>query len=397
MRVRTVWRCEYVRTIVTERVPIYVWGESADEQTLAQTRNLANLPFAYHHVALMPDAHEGFGMPIGGVLAARGQVIPHAVGLDIGCGMRAWRTNVPAEALMPLRDRILNDIQRSVPQGFDWHHASQADRTDLFDDVPDVPTLLAQIERAERQVGTLGGGNHFIELSVDSAGIVWAMIHSGSRNVGKQMADHYDHVAREENRLGGSTVPLEWGLAHLAIGSEAGSEYLEVMQWCLDFARENRRLMAEDVQRAIARHFPGIEPDPTVDVHHNYAAVEEHLGERVVVHRKGAVRSEGTVVVPGSMGTASYICEGKASPDAFESCSHGAGRALGRKQAVRTIPRERVIQQLADRDVKLFKAKKNDLAEEAPEAYKDIEQVLEWQRDLVEPVVRLVPIGVVKG
>ncbi len=386
-----------MRTIATERVPILVWGESADEQTLAQTRNLANLPFAFDHVALMPDAHVGFGMPIGGVLAAEGQVIPHAVGLDIGCGMRAWRTNVPAEELMPLRDRILNDIQRSVPQGFDWHHSSQADRTALFEVVPDAAALRAEIAKAERQIGTLGGGNHFIELSVDSAGVVWAMIHSGSRNVGKRMADHYDRIARDENRRTGSDVPLEWGLAHLPVEGEAGSEYLEVMNWCLDFARENRRLMAEDVQRAISRHFPDVEPNPAVDVHHNYAAIEEHLGERVVVHRKGAVRSEGTVVVPGSMGTASYICEGKASPEAFESCSHGAGRALGRKQAVRTIPRERVLQELRDRDVRLFKAKKGDLAEEAPEAYKDIEQVLGWQADLVEPVVRLVPVGVVKG
>ena len=386
-----------VRRITTERVPIFVWGESADDATLAQTRNLANLPFAFDHVALMPDAHIGFGMPIGGVLAAQGQVIPHAVGLDIGCGMRAWRTNVPAEELKPLRDRILSDIQRSVPQGFDWHRGSQAGRTGLFEDVPDIPRLQAEIAKAERQVGTLGGGNHFIELSVDSAGVVWAMIHTGSRNVGKQMADHYDHLAREENRRGGSEVPLEWGLAHLSVESEAGSEYLEVMGWCLDFARENRRLIAEDVQRAISRHFPDVEPDLAVDVHHNYAALEEHFGERVVVHRKGAVRSHGAVVVPGSMGTASYICEGKASPEAFESCSHGAGRSMGRKQAVRTIPRERVLDELRARDVRLFKAKKHDLAEEAPEAYKDIDEVLRWQADLVEPVTRLVPIGVVKG
>ncbi len=386
-----------MRTISTERVPILVWGESADELTMSQTRNLANLPFAYHHVALMPDAHVGFGMPIGGVLAAEGQVIPHAVGLDIGCGMRAWRTNVPVEELLPLRDRILNDIQRSVPQGFEWHRESQADRTDLFDEVPDSTALHAEVAKAERQIGTLGGGNHFIELQVDSAGVVWAMIHSGSRNVGKQMAEHYDRIARDDNRHRGSSVPLEWGLAHLAMESDAGAEYIEVMNWCLDFARENRRLMVETVQGAISRHFPDIAPDPAVDVHHNYAAVEEHLGEQVVVHRKGAVRAEGTLVVPGSMGTSSYICEGKPTPESFESCSHGAGRALGRKQAVRTIPRERVLQELAEKDVRLFKAKKRDLAEEAPEAYKDIDQVLEWERDLVEPVVRLVPIGVVKG
>ncbi len=181
----------------------------------------------------MPDAHVGFGMPIGGVLAAEGQVIPHAVGLDIGCGMRAWRTNVLAAELMPLRDRILNDIQRSVPQGFEWHRTSQADRTDVFDDYPESSALAAEISKAERQIGTLGGGNHFIELQVDSAGVVWAMIHSGSRNVGKQMADHYDHLAREDNRQRGSSVPPEWGLAHLPVESEAGSEYLEVMNWCL--------------------------------------------------------------------------------------------------------------------------------------------------------------------
>ncbi len=384
-------------TIATERIPILVWGETVDDVTLAQARNLANLPFAYHHIALMPDAHVGFGMPIGGVLAAEGQVIPHAVGLDIGCGMRAWRTNVPSAELMPLRDRILNDIQRSVPQAFEWHRTSQRDRTDLFDEAPASAALREEIEKAERQVGTLGGGNHFIELQVDPDGVVWSMVHSGSRNVGKQMAEHYDRIAREENRRGASLVPLEWGLAHLSVEGGAGAEYLEVMAWCMRFAYENRRLMAGEVQRAIWRYFPDSTPDEGIDVHHNYAALEEHFGKRVVVHRKGAVRCDGAVVVPGSMGTASYVCEGKANPDAFESCSHGAGRTLGRKQAMRTIPRERVLQELADKDVRLFKAKKHDLAEEAPEAYKDIEQVLDWERDLVERVVRLVPIGVREG
>ena len=386
-----------MRRITTERVPILVWGESADEDTMRQTRNLANLPFAFDHVALMPDAHVGFGMPIGGVLAAHGQVIPHAVGLDIGCGMRAWRTNIPAEELRPIRDAILNDIQRSVPQGFEWHRESQASLTDLFDRVPDVPALLAERQKAERQLGTLGGGNHFIELSIDSAGVVWAMIHSGSRNVGKQMADRYDHLAREENRRSGSEVPLEWGLAHLSVESEAGSEYLEVMNWCLAFARENRRLMAEAVQKALDRRFPDIRPDAAVDVHHNYAAAEEHFGETVIVHRKGAVRAEGTVIVPGSMGTSSYLGEGLENPDAFESCSHGAGRAMGRREAVRTLPRERVLAELRERDVHLFKVKKHDVAEEAPEAYKDIDEVLGWEKDLVDPRIRLVPIGVVKG
>lgn len=386
-----------MKSITTEHVPILVWGEAVDEPTLDQARHLANLPFAVGHVALMPDAHVGYGMPIGGVIAAEGQVIPHAVGLDIGCGMRTWRTGITAEALLPVRDAILADIQRAVPQGFHWHETSQADRTDLFDEVLDVPVLREQMARAERQLGTLGGGNHFIELQVDASGVVWVMIHSGSRNVGKQTAERYDRLARDENRRRLSEVPLEWGLAHLDVESEAGAEYLVAMDWCLRFAAENRRLIGEAVQRAISRRFPATEPDPAIDVHHNYAAVEEHFGEKVVVHRKGAVRARGTVIVPGSMGTASYIGVGLGNPDSFESCSHGAGRAMGRKAAMRALSREHVLAELESSGVRLVTASKRAVAEEAPEAYKDIEDVMRWQRDLVEPRIRLTPLGVVKG
>lgn len=384
-------------TITTEALPIHSWATDLDDGTMTQARNLANLPFAFHHVALMADAHVGFGMPIGGVLATIGEVIPHAVGLDIGCGMVAWPVNIHQRDLMPVRDRILNDIQRSVPTGFEWHKTSQAEKTTLFDDMPDVPALRAERPKAEMQLGSLGGGNHFLELQVDPDGMVWAMVHSGSRNLGKQMGERYDAIARNENRRGSSLVPLEWGLAHLPIESAAGREYLEVMTWCLRFAAESRRLMAEQIQRAIDRHFPGVEPGEPIAIHHNYAAVETHFGEEVVVHRKGAVHAVGRVIVPGSMGTASYIGEGLGNPDSFESCSHGAGRRLGRKQAKRELPRELVMQQLRERDVKLFKAKKGDVAEEAPDAYKDIEDVMGNQTDLVRPLVRLTPIGVVKG
>jgi len=386
-----------VNTITTERVPILVWGQSVDDATLAQARNLANLPFAFRHVALMPDAHVGYGMPIGGVLAAEGQVIPYAVGLDIGCGVRAWRTNIPVSALRRDLPPILSDIQRTIPQGFNWHAASQADRTDVFSDAPDVPALQAELDKAARQIGTLGGGNHFLELQADPEGVAWAMVHSGSRNVGKQVAEHYDRVARAENRAGSSAVPLEWGLAHLAVDSDAGAEYLAVMGWCLRFARESRRLMAESMQAALARHFPEIQPDPPIDVHHNYAAIEEHFGKEVVVHRKGAVRAEGTVIVPGSMGTASYIGLGLANPLSFASCSHGAGRAMGRRAAERALRTDRVYEELTQSGVTLLAARRRDVAQEAPAAYKNIEDVMEWQADLVEPRVRLTPVGVVKG
>lgn len=383
--------------ITTERVPILVWGESADEATLAQARNLANLPFAFHHVALMPDAHVGYGMPIGGVLAAIGQVIPHAVGLDIGCGVRAWCTNIPAEEVRPRRDSLLREVQREVPQGFDWHRASQAGRTDIFSCLPDVPALLAEAAKAERQVGSLGGGNHFIELQADPDGMVWVMVHTGSRNVGKQVADHFDRVARGLNRETHSLVPPERGLAHLDIDSREGQEYLSAMQWCLSFARESRRLIAESVQSAIDRFISGATPGEHIDVHHNYASVETHFGRQVVVHRKGAVHARGTVLVPGSMGTASYVAEGLANPESFESCSHGAGRAMGRKAAVRALSRERVLADLRSRDVHLMKTRLGDVAEEAPQAYKDIEEVMRWQSDLVTPKIRLTPLGVVKG
>lgn len=386
-----------MQAMTTERVPILVWGEAVDESALAQARNLANLPFAVSHIALMPDAHVGFGMPIGGVLAADGQVIPHAVGLDIGCGVRAWNTGLASADLAPLRDQVLHDIQRSVPQGFHWHEHSQAHLTAVFGEVPDVPVLRGQMDRATRQVGTLGGGNHFIELGVDETDAVWAMIHSGSRNVGKQMADHYDALAREENRRSGSAVPLEWGLAHLGVGSEAGAEYLAVMGWCLRFAEENRRLMADAVQGVIDRYLPGGSPLPAIDVHHNFASAETHGGREVVVHRKGAVRAEGAILVPGSMGTASYVGEGLRNPRSFRSCSHGAGRAMGRRAAKRSLNREHVVSELEERGVRLVTADKGGIAEEAPEAYKDIEDVMRWQSDLVVPRLRLRPVGVVKG
>ncbi|MDI6691931.1 MAG: RtcB family protein [Anaerosomatales bacterium] len=386
-----------MQRIETERVPIYVWGRIDDPDTLAQARNIANLPFAHHHVALMPDAHVGFGMPIGGVFAAVGQVVPHAVGLDIGCGVRAFKTSLRRDDVESRLDEVLHAIMREVPQGFDWHHESQAHRTDVFDDVPDSPVLRAEKARAEKQAGTLGGGNHFIELQQDPDGFVWVMIHCGSRNVGKQVAEHYDAIARDLNRREGSPVPPQWGLAHLGVRSDVGREYLAAMGWCLRFAKENRRLIAESVRDVLRRRFGAVAFEPDVDVHHNYASVERHFGLEVVVHRKGAVHARGTVLVPGSMGTASYVAEGLANPDSFESCSHGAGRALGRREAMRRLRREEVLRDLERRGVHLAKGRQHDVAEEAPQAYKDIEEVMAWQTDLVRPIVRLTPLGVVKG
>lgn len=381
----------------TAGIPVRVWGSAPDDETMRQARNLAALPFARGRIVLLPDAHVGYGMPIGAVLAADGQVIPHAVGLDIGCGVRAWRTGVAAGEIGPALDAILHDVLRSVPQGRDWHSGSQADRTDVFEAMPDVAPLLAERSKAERQAGTLGGGNHFIEFQVDDEGWVWGMVHTGSRNVGKLMAEHYDRIAREEDRALLSPVPVEWGLAHLPVESGAGQEYLEVLGWCLRFARENRRLVAEAAQRAVARRCPDADPGEPIDVHHNYAAIETHAGAAAVVHRKGAIRAEGPAAIPGSMGTGSFIAEGLAPAESFLSCGHGAGRAMGRREAARRLSAEEVLADLERRGVRLVKRRMRDVAEEAPQAYKDIERVMAEQTDLVRPVMRLRPIGVVKG
>jgi tRNA-splicing ligase RtcB len=385
-----------VYRIDDEAVPILVWGEEPDEAALAQARNLANLPFAHHHVALMADAHVGYGMPIGGVLAARGEVIPHAVGLDIGCGVCAWRTGIPEASFSAARGEVLADVARSIPTGFSWHDGSQEDRTDLFDEVPDSKPLRRELHKAVRQVGTLGGGNHFIEFQRDDEDVVWAMLHSGSRNLGKQMAEHFDEVAKEESR-GRSDVPGQWGLAHLAVSSAAGAEYLAVMDFCLRFARESRRLMAESVRAALERRFPGAPAEAATDVHHNYAAVEKHFGSEVVVHRKGAVRASGRVVIPGSMGTASYVGEGLEDADSFVSCSHGAGRTMSRRRARKAFPVRDVYAEMREKDVVLRAGRKGDVAEEASGAYKDIDRVMDAQADLVRPTHRLEPLAVVKA
>lgn len=381
-----------------ERIPIKVWSsEQVEGGALEQARHLANLPFAREWIALMPDTHQGYGMPIGGVLASEGFVVPNAVGLDIGCGVRAWRTNISAEDFLPHRQRVLNDIQRNVPTGFEKQKTPRA--AAVFESMPQVAPLIAEREHAAHQIGTLGGGNHFFEAQSDPDGALWMMVHSGSRNLGKQMANHYDGLARTFNgrQPADLQVPPQWDLAPLPIDSAEGAEYLRVMTWCVDFAHANREAMAEVAHYALARAFPDYAPGDPIEVSHNYASVETHFGRELVIHRKGAVHAVGTVLVPGSMGTASYIGRGLANPEAFESCAHGAGRAMSRHAAKQQIPVQAVVEQLRERDVALLKARKADVAEEAPGAYKDIDRVMLDQRDLVEITAKLLPLGVVKG
>jgi len=389
-----------------QRVPIKCWADDADAETLQQAINVANLPGVVSHVALMPDAHVGFGMPIGGVVAVRDAVIPYAVGMDIGCGMSAWRTGIPAGRIADHLDTIVTFIQKRIPQGF--KHRTPREGRELADKYcPEIYRLLEGTDPKRaflsghdtiiEQLGTLGGGNHFIEVQLDDEGIVWIMLHSGSRNVGKQICDHFYRVAKERCRKEGLEVP-DPALSYLPVGSREGIAYLDHMHFAQEFARLNRHVMMKICQRAL-EHTPAgqciTNTTDIVNIHHNYASQEEHLGERVWIHRKGATsaRAGQVGIVPGSMGTRSYIVRGLGNPESFVSCSHGAGRVMGRNEARRNITMERFKESM--KGIR-FRPSPQHL-DEAPDAYKDIDRVMANQRDLVEIVTKLRPIAVVKG
>lgn len=379
-----------LKTIKTEKLPIKIWADDIDPKTLAQAKNLANLSSAFHHIAIMSDAHVGFGMPIGGVLATKGTIIPYAVGVDIGCGMQAVKTNLGLENIRSKLEEILAVLAAEIPLGFEHHREKQIWK--LFDSAPASPIIQQEIEAAKKQLGTLGSGNHFLEILTDDGKAVWLMVHSGSRNFGYKTASYYYKLAREKNPAGGE-------LAWLELSSKIGQEYFAAMNFCTLFAHENRTRMIEKFIEVIERIFGPFAAREQLDTYHNYAAEEEHFGKRVIVHRKGAVHAAKgeKVIVPGSMGTKSYIAEGLGNLESFLSCSHGAGRAIGRRDAKRKYSYQQVIEELQQQGVEILAKNKGDLIAESPFAYKDIERVMELQNDLAKPVVTLKPIGVVIG
>ena len=383
--------------IETERIPILIWAAEADlagfDDAIAQAKNLANHPLARQHVALMPDFHVGYGMPIGGVLATRGGVLPNAVGVDIGCGMVACRTALHAADL----DRnMLQAIRRRIHERVPVGNGPRGDNDRPHDLWPGHETTNETINGllgpARRQIGTLGGGNHFIEMQRDEEGRVWLMVHSGSRSVGKKVCDHFDGIARDYMKA--YPPPPDKDLAYLPEDVPEYAAYLEAMNWCLTFAEQSRSRMLDATIASVTElvaHDPGAEE--RIETHHNYAVAEQHGGETVLVHRKGAVRASGLVIIPGSMGTTTYIGRGLENEAAFCTCSHGAGRVMGRREANRTITYEQAVE--AMRHV-VFGIRTGDY-EEMPQAYKDIHHVMANQADLVEPVHVLTPLAVVKG
>ena len=340
-------------------------------------------------------------MPIGGVLATKGAVIPNAVGVDIGCGMCAVKTSLKVEDIPQevLRKQILRGIRKQIPLGFDHHKAAQdeAYMPQGFD-IDSLTVVRRQYESAKKQVGTLGGGNHFIELQKDAEGTLWVMIHSGSRNLGAQVGGFYNEKAKVMNRRWFSCVAPEIDMAFLPMQSEEAHQYWNEMNYCVEFALCNRRLMMERICATIGEVYPDAQFEPMINIAHNYAVWEHHFDENVIVHRKGATRArEGELgIIPGSQGTRSYIVEGLGNPDSFQSCSHGAGRAMSRTEAVRNLSLEAEVSRLEEQGIVHAIRGQKDL-EEAAGAYKDIDEVMANQSDLVKIVTALSPVAVIKG
>lgn len=389
------------RTITSETKPIKLWLPDIDDDTLQQARNLANFPGIHHHIAIMPDAHVGYGMPIGGVAATEGLVIPNAVGVDIGCGVCTVQTTLKDVDRSELK-KIMGAIRREIPLGFKHHKTPQPPecmpKPPKGTSLRDLPVVSSEYKSGRCQIGTLGGGNHFIELQRDEENYIWMMIHSGSRNIGYKVASHYNNLAKEYTIRQKSGVPASWQLAFLPLENETGQLYLQEMQYCVDFARANRKLMMERLQDIIQDVCSPVRFFERIDIAHNYAALEHHFEKDVLVHRKGATRAgKGEIgIIPGSQGSSSYIVQGKGNPESFCSCSHGAGRKLGRKQAQRTLDLQKEIAILEEQQIMHAVRSKRNL-EEAVGAYKNIDQVLSRQKDLVTPLTRLQPIAVIKG
>lgn len=390
--------------IKTEGVPIRLWANvhEVESDALRQLKSVANLPWVAHHVAVMPDVHVGKGATVGSVIALRGAVAPAAVGVDIGCGMAAVKTSLNANDLPDDLRRLRLAIEAAVPVGREqhkspaWEQSSPALATrsaELMRRFADLePRVRHLAGRASTQLGTLGGGNHFIEVCLDGEDGVWLMLHSGSRNIGASLAEHHMQAAR---RLFHNRELPDPDLAVFLAGSPAFDAYRRDLFWAQEYAALNRAVMLERVKNVMRQQFRGIHFDEAVSCHHNYVAEELHFEEEVLVTRKGAIRAgKGELgIIPGSMGTRSYIVRGKGNPLSFESASHGAGRRMSRTQAKKSFTLDDLRRQTEGVECR----KDSGVIDEAPKAYKDIERVMEQQADLVEIVAELKQVVCVKG
>ena len=380
------------------RVPIKSWLPRAEieDGAMEQLRNAAAHPDVGSHVAVMPDCHVGFGVTIGCVFPTVGAVVPAGVGVDIGCGMCAVSTGreyKPKRMDARYWGRWADAVRAAVPTGFAaFKERRRWGGLDTRLRARELQPLLR--DKAALQLGTLGGGNHFLEAQVDELGQIWLMVHSGSRHTGLRIADHYTKQARAlAERRGVATPPELWSLP---LDDQIAHDYLHDMEWATTFALESRFRMLEAMLAAF-----GMEPDEVggrdafINIHHNFVRPEEHGGIALMVHRKGATSAmDGEMgIIPGSMGAPSFIVRGRGNPESLQSCSHGAGRRMGRNQAKRTIDEAALKHALGGTHTKAAKG----YLDEAPQAYKDVTTVLARQADLVEVVHTLRPIVTVKG
>ena len=392
--------------ISTERVPVKIWTDEVDEQSKQQLRNIASLPFVHHHVAAMPDVHLGIGATIGSVIATHKAIIPAAVGVDIGCGMLACRLSLTANELDEKSlKKVFDQINRDVPVGRAQHqdnrvliHAAMPFEARLDAMTARHPQLLKSFGKFSKwmnQMGTLGGGNHFIEVCLDTSDQVWVMLHSGSRGIGNALASYFIELARKDMERWMIQLP-DRDLAYFPEGSEHFADYVEAVNWAQEYAMQNRESMLDLVLAALGRHLPEFDvTSEVVNCHHNYVTIEHHYGANVWVTRKGAIRArEGDLgIIPGSMGAKSYIVRGKGNPESFHSSSHGAGRKMSRTAAGKQFTAADLARQTAG----VICRKDIGVVDEIPGAYKDIDTVMANQSDLVEPIYQLKQVLCVKG
>jgi tRNA-splicing ligase RtcB len=400
--------------VAKEAVPVKAWikGVFLEDEAKDQLRKTAKLPFIYKHIAVMPDAHVGKGSTVGSVIPTVGAIIPAAVGVDIGCGMTAVRTGLTTEKL-PDNLRSLRDaIESAVPHGRTDNGGANdkgawgtppTDVLKVWRELKNDYDLICAKHPAigkgkvnnVTHLGTLGTGNHFIEMCRDEEERLWIVLHSGSRGIGNRIGMHFIGLAQDDMKRHIADLP-DRDLAYLKEGSEHFDDYVQAVSWAQRFAFENRALMMNNIMHALGLLLPGVDArEEVISCHHNYIAQENHFGERVWVTRKGAVRAQQNDlgIIPGSMGIGSFIVRGKGNPQSFNSCSHGAGRCMSRTQARKKISLEQHIRDTAGIECR----KDAEVVDESPRAYKPLQSVMEAQSDLVEPLHRLQTLLCVKG
>lgn len=386
-----------VSTLKGKNVPVRLWTEIAEVESsaLKQLKNIAALPWVFKHVAVMPDVHYGKGATVGSVIAMKDAVAPAAVGVDIGCGMAAVQTNLTASHLPDSLTLLRHRVEQAIPVGFGSHSkvVKFAEKHRLFKEFRQLHGKVQdRLATARKQLGTLGGGNHFIELCLDTKQRVWLMLHSGSRNIGKTLAEI--HIGRARKLAHNASLP-DRDLAVFLAGTSEMQAYRRDLFWAQRYARANREVMLKLYEEVVAGMLPHVRFCEPITCHHNYVAEEIHFGENVLVTRKGAISArQGELgIIPGSMGTRSYIVRGLGNPEAFHSASHGAGRRMSRGQAKRQF----TLHDLRTQTEGVECRKDRAVLDEIPSAYKDIDQVMADQSDLVEVVAELKQIMCVKG